>query len=101
MCRLSAEVDQPVSFALTQVDAAPDLWRQLMDESLSAVDRGAAVYAQVAARPFGMLVTLQTHHAFRKRPTFVELAGRLSFDELVAEMLFRVLWFKPRRQGGE
>jgi len=22
-------------------------------------------------------------------------------DELVAEMLFRVLWFKPRRQGGE
>ena len=86
MCRLSAEVGQPVSFALTQVDAAPDLWRQLMDESLSAVDRGAAVYAQVAARPFGMLVTLQTHHAFRKRPTFVELAGRLSFDELVAEM---------------
>ena len=86
MCRLSAEFDQPVSFALTQVDAKPDLWREMMDESLRAVDRGAAVYPQVAARPFGMIVGLQTHHPFTKRPTYVELAANLAFPEVIAEM---------------
>ncbi len=36
MRRLSAEIDRPVTFALLQVDPAPDLWRELMDQSLAA-----------------------------------------------------------------
>ena len=44
MCRLAAEIGMPVSFALLQVDAAPDLWRELMDASLAATERGAPVY---------------------------------------------------------
>jgi N-acyl-D-aspartate/D-glutamate deacylase len=76
MRRLSAEIDRPVTFALLQVDTAPDLWKQMMDESLRAVDEGARVYPQVANRPFGMLIGLQTHHPFARRPSYVALADR-------------------------
>jgi N-acyl-D-amino-acid deacylase len=86
MCRLAAEIGMPVSFALLQVDAAPNLWRELMDASLAATERGAPVYPQVAGRPFGMLIGLQTHHAFKKRPTYVKLASSLAFPELVARL---------------
>ena len=51
MCRLADTIGMPVSFALEQVAAAPDLWRELMDESIRATDAGAPVYPQVAARP--------------------------------------------------
>ena len=86
MCRLAAEIGMPVSFALLQVDAAPTLWRELMDASLAATDRGAPVFPQVAGRPFGMLVGWQTHHPFKKRPTYAELAAHLSFPELVTRL---------------
>ncbi len=85
MRRLSARFDVPVSFALLQVEAAPELWREMMDESLRAVDDGARVYPQIAGRPFGMLIGLQTNHAFAKRPTFASLA-HLPLGELVAEL---------------
>jgi len=75
-----------VSFALLQVDAAPNLWRELMDASLAATERGAPVYPQVAGRPFGMLVGLETHHAFKKRPTFMKLAASLPYPELVKQL---------------
>ena len=86
MCRLAAEIGMPVSFALLQIDAAPNLWRELMDASLAATERGAPVYPQVAGRPFGMLVGLQTHHAFKKRPTYMKLASTLAFPALVSRL---------------
>jgi N-acyl-D-amino-acid deacylase len=55
MRRLSAAIKRPVTFALVQVDEAPDLWRELMDESLRAVDDGADLWPQVAGRGFGLL----------------------------------------------
>ncbi len=55
MRRLSAAIDRPVTFALVQVDAAPDLWRRLMDESLNAVADGADLWPQVAGRATGLL----------------------------------------------
>ena len=70
MRRLSAEIGQPVSFALLQVPAAPDLWRELMDVSLQAAEEGAQLYPQVAGRPFGLLVGWQTSHPFMLRPTY-------------------------------
>jgi N-acyl-D-aspartate/D-glutamate deacylase len=86
MCRLADDIGMPVSFALLQVAAAPTLWRELMEESLRATERGAPVVPQVAARPFGMLIGFGTHHAFAKRPTYRALAGRLPFDELAVEL---------------
>ncbi|GAA3384047.1 N-acyl-D-amino-acid deacylase family protein [Cryptosporangium minutisporangium] len=74
MRRLATEIDRPVSFALVQVDAAPDQWRELMEASAAAFEAGAALYPQIAARPFGMLIGFAGHHAFTHRPTFRGLA---------------------------
>ena len=58
-----------------------------MAESLAAHDAGAPIYPQVAARPFGMLLGFPGHHAFSKRPTYVELRAKLSHEELATELL--------------
>jgi N-acyl-D-amino-acid deacylase len=77
MCRLSAAIDRPVSFALLQVDSAPDLWRRQLDESLEACAQGARLYPQVAGRPTGLLTG---HHAtfclFADIPAYRELRER-------------------------
>jgi N-acyl-D-aspartate/D-glutamate deacylase len=74
MCRLSAEIGRPVTFAMLQVDAAPDLWRKLLDLSAVAAAHGARVYPQVAGRPFGILLGHATSHAFVDRPSYRALA---------------------------
>ncbi len=87
MRKLSAEIGRPVTFALVQNDTEPDLWKEIMDESVAAADEGAQLYPQVAARPFGLMIGLQTHHGFAKRPTLVALKERCgSLEELVAEL---------------
>ncbi|HEX4427987.1 MAG TPA: amidohydrolase family protein [Frankiaceae bacterium] len=86
MSRLSAEIDRAVSFALIQVDAAPHLWRELMDSSAAAFEAGARLYPQVAARPFGMLTGFAGNHAFTHRPTYRALA-HLSPDERAQELV--------------
>jgi N-acyl-D-aspartate/D-glutamate deacylase len=86
MTRLGAETGLPVSFALLQVDAAPQLWRELMEESLDARDRGAAVVPQVASRPFGILVGFGTNHPFAARPTYLRLAAELGPQELAVAL---------------
>ncbi|MDQ1430968.1 MAG: N-acyl-D-amino-acid deacylase [Actinomycetota bacterium] len=86
MRRLSDDLDLPVSFTLVQIDAAPDAWRGLMDESLRAHEAGAQVVPQVAARPFGMLLGFPTRHGFSGRPTYRQLAARLSPEELLEEL---------------
>src|SRR6516162_5537803 len=86
MCRLADDVGMAVSFALLQVQAAPDLWRDLMEESLRATDAGAPVFPQVAARPFGMLLGFPSRHAFSRRPTYRRLRDSLGRDELAAAL---------------
>ena len=77
MRRLSGEIDRPVSFAMIQVDADPDLWREQLDLSAAAHAAGSRVYPQIAARPFGMLIGFQGHHGFSHRPTYRELKAEL------------------------
>jgi N-acyl-D-amino-acid deacylase len=86
MRRLSAEIRRPVTFALLQVDAAPGLWRELLELSEAAARDGAQVFPQVAGRPFGMLVGHQTKiHPFALRPSFDALAA-LPFDERIRRL---------------
>ncbi len=74
MRRLSAAIGRPVTFALIQVDDAPDLWRELMDESLDAVADGAELWPQVAGRPTGCsrAISRRTRSSTWCRPTKVE-----------------------------
>jgi len=86
MRRLSREIRRPVTFALVQVDPAPNLWRELLDLSARAAEEGAQVFPQVAGRPFGMLVGHQTQiHPFADRPTYLGLLA-LSFEERMAQL---------------
>ncbi|MCU1391718.1 MAG: Amidohydrolase [Ilumatobacteraceae bacterium] len=87
MRRLSAEFKIPVSFLLLQSAAAPDLFREILDKCLEAKEDGAELVAQVANRPFGMLLGLTSRNPFVKRATYARLlADSGSFDDLVAEL---------------
>jgi N-acyl-D-aspartate/D-glutamate deacylase len=86
MARLSKELDLPVSFALLELRSDPDLWRELMDESIKANAGGARLVPQIAVRPFGMLIGFGSNHPFAKRPTFKALADSLPFAELVVRL---------------
>ena len=86
MRRLSAEIRRPVTFAMLQFDAAPELWRELLELSAAAVREGAQVFPQVAGRPFGLLIGHQTKiHPFSGRPTFESLR-ELPFDARIARL---------------
>ena len=88
MRRLSAAIRRPVTYALVQVDAAPTLWRELMDESLRAVSEGADLWPQVAGRGFGLLSGhFTTYCLLDQIPAYVELKARgLRPDELVSAL---------------
>ena len=86
MRRLSARIGRPVTFAMLQVDAAPELWRDLLEISKQAVAEGADIHPQVAGRPFGMLMGLQTErHAWVDKPAYREIA-HLPLGERVAAL---------------
>ncbi|MGO9027796.1 MAG: N-acyl-D-amino-acid deacylase family protein [Acidimicrobiales bacterium] len=85
MRRLSAAIHRPVTFALLQVDAAPDLWREVMDEASAAVAEGADLWPQVAGRATGLLSGhFTTYSLFDLVPEYQALKAKgLSPDELV------------------
>lgn len=85
MRRLSATIRRPITFALVQVDDAPDLWQELMDESLQAVSEGADLWPQVAGRGFGLLSGhFTTYCLLDQIPAYQDLrAKRLSPDAFI------------------
>ena len=88
MARLSAKIDRPVTFALIQVDAAPELWRELMDASLAAAEQGADVWPQVAGRATGLLSGHHTTYSlFDAFPAYQELKAKQLSDAELADAL--------------
>ncbi len=85
MRRLAGEIDRPVTFALLQHDVDPDQWKRMLDLALEAYDDGVPVRPQVAGRPLGLLLGLQTFHPLRDRPTYLALEA-LPLDEKVARL---------------
>lgn len=86
MRRLSREIDRPVSFALIQVDADPNLWREQLDVSAAAHAEGSRLHPQIAARPFGMMIGFQGHHGFTHRPTYRRLKAECGREELAQRL---------------
>jgi N-acyl-D-amino-acid deacylase len=77
MRRLSAAIRRPVTFALVQVDPAPDLWREIMEESRRACAEGADLWPQVAGRGFGLLTGhFTTYCLFDQIPAYVQLKDK-------------------------
>ncbi|MCU1430721.1 MAG: N-acyl-D-aspartate/D-glutamate deacylase [Actinomycetia bacterium] len=85
MRKLSAEINRPVTFALTQNDHDPEGWRRMLELSAQAATEGARVRPQVAGRPVSLLLGLQSFHAFSYCPTY-GLLGMLPLAERVARL---------------
>src|SRR5437660_2733549 len=80
-----AAADRPVTFAMIQHDQDPDQWRRMLDLALEVYDRGVPIRPQVAGRPLGLLLGLQTFHPLRDRPSF-QAIDNLLLDEKVARL---------------
>ena len=77
MRRLSAKIKRPVTYALVRVDAAPELWRELMDMTTAAVAEGADLWPQVAGRATGLLSGhFTTYCIFDVVPAYQELKAQ-------------------------
>jgi N-acyl-D-aspartate/D-glutamate deacylase len=71
-----------------QIDDAPELWRELMDESLRAAEEGAQLWPQVAARATGLLTGLHTSYClFDSIPAYQALKARNLGDEALLRTL--------------
>jgi N-acyl-D-aspartate/D-glutamate deacylase len=86
MTRAAEQFGITFSFAVTQNSAQPTAYKRQLEAAVAAQARGLRVVPQVAARPFGMLLGFPSYHAFAKKPTYVELAARCSYDELIVEL---------------
>jgi N-acyl-D-amino-acid deacylase len=85
MRRLSRETGRPVTFALLQHDFDPDQWKKMLDLATEAYDEGVPIRPQVAGRPLGLLLGLQTFHPLRQRPSYQPLDA-LPLAEKVAAL---------------
>ncbi|MCB1567993.1 MAG: ATP-binding cassette domain-containing protein, partial [Xanthomonadales bacterium] len=83
MRKLAEAIGRPVTFALLQVDSAPELWRELLDESAAAAAEGVPLIPQVAGRPTGLLSGLETTFCFLDPvPAYQALADRCTVEKV-------------------
>jgi N-acyl-D-amino-acid deacylase len=76
MRRLAARTGRPVCMLVTQNNARPDEWRNVLDEAAAAQADGTPLFVQVAGRPGGALFGLETtYHPLDRCPSFAALAG--------------------------
>jgi N-acyl-D-aspartate/D-glutamate deacylase len=86
MEKLAAATGRPVTFACLQNDLDPDQWQRLLRLTEGCNARGARVVPQVAGRPTGLLLGLEsTFHAFSAYPSYAAIAA-LPLAERVRRM---------------
>ena len=86
MRELSARTGRPVTFACLQNPVDPQQWRRLLDFCSEDAARGGSVTPQVAPRPAGLLMGLQSSaHPFIRHPAYKEIE-HLPLAERVARM---------------
>ncbi len=77
---------RPLSLLLLQVDNAPDLWRQTLDQIHDAQAAGLDMVGQVGVRPIGVLMGLDASvHFFVQHPSYQEIR-HLPLAERVARL---------------
>jgi N-acyl-D-aspartate/D-glutamate deacylase len=86
MVELARATRRPITFALLQNDADPGQWRRLLEAADGAAAAGAPIVPQVAARPTGLLMGLQSSaHPFASHRSYRALAS-LPLAERVRRM---------------
>jgi N-acyl-D-aspartate/D-glutamate deacylase len=107
MRTLAADHGLTVTYALTQADAHPEQWRELLALSSAPVRGGGPgrVLAQVAGRPAGLLLGWETSlHPFKMHPSYLRLAdlpvaarlAELARPEVKAQILAEQTGFTGR-----
>jgi N-acyl-D-aspartate/D-glutamate deacylase len=105
--RLAKESSRPVTITLTQSDARPNGWRELMSEIDQANQEGLRITAQIRSRPTSVLLGLDlSQNPFMDRPSYKAIAhlpfperlARLRQPELRARILAEV--FEGSRRAG-
>jgi len=86
MEKFAAATGRPITFACLQNDLNPDQWQRLLHFAEQCAARGARVVPQVAGRPTGLLLGLESSfHPFSTYPSYAEIAG-LPLAERVRRM---------------
>jgi N-acyl-D-aspartate/D-glutamate deacylase len=84
--RLAKESSRPVTITLTQSDAHPNGWRELMAQIDEANEEGLRITAQVRSRPTSVLLGLElSQNPFMGRPSYKRIA-HLPFPERLAQL---------------
>jgi N-acyl-D-aspartate/D-glutamate deacylase len=92
--RLARESCRPVTITLTQSDARPNGWRELMSQIDEANEEGLRITAQVRSRPTSVLLGFElSQNPFMGRPSYKRIA-HLPFPERLA--LLRQPEFRAR-----
>jgi N-acyl-D-amino-acid deacylase len=84
MCRLAEEAGVPVTFLMLQTDVAPDDYRKHLELIGRVREQGHSVTAQVAGRPFGVLLGLTARHPFMICPSYAPLMEAPLGDRVAA-----------------
>ena len=85
-CRIAAETSSALSFTLAQVPNDKEGWKDLLELTRAANEKGRRVTAQVFARPIGALLGLDaSFHPFSAYPAYMRIAD-LPLGERVAAM---------------
>src|SRR5271154_926131 len=75
MHKLTAETGLPITFAVAQIDNQPEKFRRLLARVRELNEQGAKLAPQVAGRPVGMLMGLQSSlHPFITHRAYKEIA---------------------------
>jgi N-acyl-D-aspartate/D-glutamate deacylase len=82
--RIAEASGRPVTYLLHSHNHAPDEWRELVAASDAANVRGLNIRPQVAARGLGLLLSLDGHHVFQRRPSYMEIAHLERADRAAA-----------------
>ncbi|MGE0731741.1 MAG: amidohydrolase family protein [Acidimicrobiia bacterium] len=100
--RRMAEISgRPLSFLLLQVDNAPDLWRETLQQIHAAQADGLPVLGQVGVRPIGVMMGLDASvHFFVTHPAYrsvsdLPLAERVQRLQHDAELRRRLITERP------
>ena len=84
--RLRRESGRPVWFLLSQFNDHPGKFARLLEQTALAAAQGEPINAQVAGRPIGFILGLESSlHPFISRPSYKAIAG-LPLPERVARL---------------
>ena len=87
MRRLAEVIRRPITFAMSQNNAAPEAWRELLDLADAARQDGVALRPQVHGRTVSLLLGFQTFHPLQFTPTWGSSGlGLLPWQEQVARI---------------